>query len=335
MGGHLISSGITFIFIECHNSIIVVMISFIVQEYKEDREFIEKMLQQISQVPHEKELVFVVGEPGVDMMWVRELANFPVKVIGSIESCGQARNVGARNAAHYSEALIFLDCHTCFTPEAIDRWMNTLWSHPEAAVGPAIQVVQFPSCEPSGGFGHGVAFKFVKHPFEWVWLPSPKDETIFPVPTTCGCAFAMTPATFRDLDSYGGFLWTHRGLGWEEEYGIRLWRLGHPCLIDKDAVVGHYFKQGWPAESTRGYVDSRMEGIYLNVFNSDVWDHVIGLIEKEWPWEWKSKLRNAEKRYYGLRKKLEPLKDKIDETEFFIIKEGEYKFVNTPKVHGL
>ena len=44
------------------------MISFIIQEYKEDREFIEKMLQQISQVSHEKELVFVVGEPGVDMM---------------------------------------------------------------------------------------------------------------------------------------------------------------------------------------------------------------------------------------------------------------------------
>jgi hypothetical protein len=72
-----------------------------------------------------------------------------------------------------------------------------------------------------------------------------------------------------------------------------------------------------------------MQGLYINVFNPEVWNHIIRIVEKEWPWEWETKLEAAKFQVGWIRNKLEPLKDRIDEKEFFIVEEKPYQFVNT------
>ena len=280
------------------------MLSFIVQEYHEE-EFIDKMIAQLNDLAaegEEIELCFITASPAEERAYVQKKADFPVKIVGNVWSCGAARNTGAIIASPRSEALFFFDCHICFTPDAIKRAKETLRKYPNAMLGFSVWVADFPSCERKGGVGHGVTFRFTKHPFEWVWLPSPSDEDVFAVPTVCGCAFAMTPLVFRHFYEFGGFLWQHHRLGWEEEHGFRLWRLQHPVIVDKRVEVGHFFKQSWKGVAAPEYYESRVLGLYLSGDNEGCRE-VLRACERD-GWDVQKALRWAREHGSLIRKKL-------------------------------
>ena len=280
------------------------IITFIIQEYHEE-EFIDKMIAQLNDVAaegEEIELCFITASPAEERSYVRKKADFPVKIVGRVWSCGAARNTGAIIASPRSEALFFFDCHVCFTPEAIESAVETLRKYPNALLGMPVRVVDFPSCEVKGATGYGVTFRFTKHPFEWVWYAPSSDERIFAVPTVCGCAFAMTPQVFRHFYEFGGFLWQHRRLGWEEEHGFRLWRLQHPVIVDKRAEVGHLFKQSWKGDVASDWQNSRILGIYLNADRRSC-EEILRICSQK-GWDTEKALRWAREHGSPIRKKL-------------------------------
>jgi len=298
------------------------MLSIIIQEHNESKAFVRKMLEQTGQLSMDKELIFVTSKPYqqfYDEYLKGYTYRFPVSVIGRIDSCGAARTVGGEKAA--GDTLLYMDCHVCFTPSALERLLKTLDRHENALVAPAIAPVEFPECRKSGAMGYGVVFRFVDRPFEWVWLSKQKDRE-YVVPFVCGCAFAMKKDTFNVLNAYGGFLGIHTGLSWEEEKSMRLWRLGHPTYIEPRAVFGHLFKgyaghPQWDEHSTAGYYDSRVAGIYINVFDKVLWDHIESLCTRVWGQDvWNRYLRKAIRNYSWLREQLRPLKDRIREEWF-------------------
>lgn len=301
------------------------MLTFIFQEHNEGSEFISKMLSQVEAIPQKKEVVIVSSSLYPDFFKKYSNLNlsqydFNVTLIGGINSCGAARNVGAKTAI--GEDLIFCDMHVCFAPEAVMQLLQTLNTRSNAVVAPSLAVGEFPSCKVSGGIAHGVVFRFVDTPFQWVWEPAETNEHEFEAPCCCGCAFSMKKKTYDVLAKYGGFLGTHVGLSWEEEMSIRLWRLGHPTFIEPRCTFSHYFKsqmghKRWDSHSTEGYYKSRVAGVYINVFDSDIYEHIAALCKTKWGDEWAKNLRVAKREYGWLRRKLELRKDKIDERWFF------------------
>ena len=298
-------------------------VTFIIGEHREGREWISKMLDQVEELPMKREAIIVTSADYYDFMTSYDSFheyNFPIRVIGNQRSCGGGRNTGGLNAAY--EYLIWVDAHVCFTPEDIFRLIETLDAHPGDVVGPAVVVSEFPGCEVSGGKAHGVRFSFVDTPFRWEWIPAETEEHEFEVPMVCGCAFSMSKEAFLLLSRYGGFLHSKRGLGAEEEFGMRMWRLGRKVWIEPRAKFGHYFKgyeghRSWDEHSASGFYESRVAAIYINVFNKDLCNHITEICSRHWREEWDKNLQIAREKYRWLREKLRILKNNIDERWFF------------------
>jgi len=301
-------------------------VTFIIGEHREGREWISKMLDQVEELPMKREAIIVTSADypffiGSDNSSFHKYS-FPVRVIGSVQSCGEGRNVGGSNAGY--ENLIWVDAHVCFTLPDVLKLIETLDAHPKDAVGTAIQVGEFPSCKVTGGTAHGVAFRFVERPWEWLWLEGKTEEHEYRGPMVCGCAYAMKKSTFELLRSYGGFLHSERGLGAEEEFGMRLWRLGRKVWMEPRSKFIHYFKgyeghRDWDEHSTSGFYESRVAAIYINVFNKDLCNHITEICSRHWREEWDKNLQIAREKYRWLREKLRILKNNIDERWFFRI----------------
>ncbi len=302
------------------------MISIIIGEHNEAREFVLKMISQVSQLPYEKELIFATSSRFSDFyakFGKMDKYKFPVSVIGGADSCGAGRNAGGQMAS--GDTLLYMDCHVCFTPEAVSRLIATQKAHPDAVVAPALQPVEFPSCEPAGGKGHGVAFRFVNNPFEWVWLPSETESREYTSPFVCGCAFSMMKDTFNVLNTHGGFLGMHQGLSWEEEITMRLWRLGHPTYIEPRATFGHLFKghgnhPTWDQHSVQGFFLGRVVGFWVNVFDRNLFSQIENLLVKSWGEEYLKNLEYAKTNYTWLRNMMKPYANRIDERWFLRVK---------------
>lgn len=303
------------------------MLSIIIQEHNETKEFVKKMLNQASLLPQDKEVIYVTSMSYDDFYSKYGPFNyrFPIKIIGDVHSCGAARNVGGILAS--GDDLLYMDSHVCFNPNSVTRVLDTLNTHSDSIVAPAIKPMEFPSCTASNISvqGHGVAFRFTDKTFEWVWLPSERLDQEFKSPFVCGCAFSMKKDVFNILKEHGGFLSDHTGLSWEEEKSMRLWRLGHPTFTEPRAIFGHYFKgypghRSWDDHSTKGYYLGRIIGLYINVFDDEVWNHVNLMLSKQWKEEWDKGLKYAQANYLWLRKLMEPYAKEIDEKWFIRIK---------------
>ena len=297
------------------------MSSLIIQEHNEGRTFVQKMLEQAAKLPMQKEVIYVTSTSLTKFQ--KDYGPFdygyPVQIIDNIQSCGEARNRGG-NAAR-GDTLLYMDSHVCFKPDMVDRLLQTLNQHQNAIVAPAIQAIEFPSCEISGGLGHGVYFRFNKIPFEWVWEPALQTREEFKTPFVCGCAFSIKKNVFNILTRYGGFLSGHTGLSWEEEKSMRLWRLGYPTYIEPRATFGHLYKgyanhPKWDDHSTSGYYETRIAGFYVNVFNKDLWNHIEKMLINSWGNEYYKYLEKAKKDYTWLRNAMQPYANTIDENWF-------------------
>lgn len=298
----------------------MIELSIIIQEHSEGKEHVDKMIDQISKISVSHETIFVTSMGEQEFREQYGPFSEPVTVIGNVQSCGAARNAGAQKAI--GRSLLFMDCHVCFDNSNLLTLLNTLNKHPGALVGPTITPIEFPECTTSGGLAHGVAFYFDETPFEWKWLHAPTVTEEYSAPFICGCAFVMRKTTYNVLSEYGGFLDRHIGLSWEEEKSMRLWRLGHATYVEPRAQFGHLFKgygdhPKWDNHSTTGYHLSRVIGIWINVFDEDLFNHIKKLCIETWGqeiWDYNSNI--AEKEFSWLRNKLKPMKDKIDEDWF-------------------
>ena len=283
------------------------------------------MISQVAQLPYEKELIFATSSKYNEFyskFGRMDNYKFPVSVIGGADSCGAGRNLGGQMAS--GDTLLYMDCHVCFSPESVSRVITTLKTRPNAIVAPSLQPIEFPECTPMPGVGkgHGVAFRFANHPFEWVWLPSETDQHEYTSPFVCGCAFMMSKNTFNVLNTHGGFLKNHTGLGLEEEISMRLWRLGHPTFVEPRATFGHLLKgypghATWDNHSTSGFYLGRVSAFYVNVFNKSLWDDIEGILMRTNKDEYLKSLELAKRDYSWVRELMRPYKDKINERWFF------------------
>jgi len=304
------------------------MLSIIIGEHNEDVSYVRRMISQVAQLPYEKELIFATSSKYNEFyskFGRMDNYKFPVSVIGGADSCGAGRTVGGVHSS--GDVLLYTDAHVCFTPKEVDRLLTTQSSHPDAIIAPSLQPVAFPECTPEGGKGHGVAFSFSEQtPFEWTWLPSETEAHEYTSPFVCGCAFMMKKDTFNVLNTHGGFLGSHQGLGFEEEKSMRLWRLGRETFVEPRATFGHLFKghpgrPQWDQHSTAGFYQSRVVGFYINVFNKDLWKQIESILIKRWGDEYFKNLEYAKTNYTWLRNLMKPYKDRVDERWFFRIKQ--------------
>jgi len=294
----------------------MINLSIIIQEHKEGREFIQKMLLQATQLTIPFEVIYVTSLSYADFYskYGPFPFRFPLSVIANIKSREIARNAGAEMAI--GENLLFMDSHVCFNNENVTRLLNTLNEHPESIVAPAVQAIEFPSCQISGsGIGYGVAFTFNEFPFNWKWLPAERTDREFKVPFVCACVCSMKKSLFNILKSYGG------GLYWEEEKSMRLWRLGHPTYSEPRAIFGHYYKgyEGHTtadAASTAGYYEGQVAFIYVNVFNKALWNQIEPMLIKAHGNKYYEFLETAKKRYSWVRAKMQPFANRIEERWF-------------------
>ncbi len=302
-----------------------VSLSIIVVEHNESRSFVQKMFEQVSLLPYTKELIFVTSLPFKEFYtkYGPFKSRFPVSVIGNIQSAGSARTIGAQAAS--GDRLIFMDCHVCFTSDKVAKLLATLERHKDGVVGPAVQIIDFPSCKPDGGIAYGVMFNFLKYPYEWVWLPPESTESEYRTPFISACQFACKKSTINHLLSYGGFLTPQIGVGMEEEIFMRLQRLGHPVYLDPTVTFGHLFKgypgkPSWDEHSTKGFYFPRVASIYVNVFDDHIWHQIESICLRSWGDEWTKNLELVKKQYSWLRNLMKPLARKIDERWFFRVK---------------
>lgn len=299
------------------------MLSVVVQEHKEGNPFIQKMIQQVSALPSPVELIFVTSAMHFEFveMYNIPFTNFPIRIVENIHNPGDGRNEGGRAAI--GDTVLFLDCHTCFTPRAIMGIKSFCDSHPNDVIAPSLQAVSFPECTlDSPTIAYGVAFTFRDTPFEWTWI-SPESYVIpTVVPMVCACAFMIKKRVFDEILQYGGFLAPRLGVGMEEEIFMRLARLGHKTYIDPINHVGHLYKgypgkPQWDSHSTAGYYIPRIASIYVNVFDPNLWDHITTLMKNKWGQEWDKNIGYITEKYGYIRKKMEPFANRIDERWYF------------------
>jgi len=202
------------------------MLSIIIQEHNEPAEFVRKMVAQAEKIDINKEIIFVTSSSKKELE--KKIGNtfydLNIKIIPNIDSCGKARNIGGKEAI--GTHFLYLDNHTCFSPETIEKMLNIYNYNTKAVVGAGIRWIDFPSCmaEKGVGIGYGLNFRFEKDIFEWNWLPPTHTDQPFYVPFVDGCAFMIDRHSFNELQSWGGWFEDHEGLGVEEEITMRLWR---------------------------------------------------------------------------------------------------------------
>lgn len=319
-------------------------VEFIFQSHKESPEFVDRMLSQVDAVEVTgKEVIIVASatEEDFEKDYRKEINryNFPIKIIGPVNSCGEARNVGAKQAKY--ENLIFADMHVCFTSSSVERLVETLDKHPNAAVAPTIAPGEFPACaceplvgdsaefpgckDPRISVAGGMAYRFVDRPFEWVWLPVESETNEYKTPMCCGCAYAMKKDLFDRLANYGGFLYSQvGGLGAEEAFGARLARIADGVYMEPRATFLHLFKgykghPKWDEHMVGGFYESRVLAVYLDVFDKELCKRITELCERDWGDEWAKNLKLARERFRWLRDMLRPLKNKIREEDYYVI----------------
>lgn len=312
------------------------MLSIIIPENKEGKEWVQKMVRQAEDLdtnnPYfkEVEILFATSiSTCTEFCNKYELNNskIPITIIPNIQNGGAARTYGGIYAK--GDDLLFLDCHVCFDSNNLNILLQTLHDHPDSIVAPGYRWVEFPSCEYKGATIHGIYYRFTVSPFEWMYYdPAEKQAKLdkeFFVPFACACLFSMKKSLFSKFLEYGGFIGTDdsrlKKLGVEEEICMRLARLGHPTYIEPRSIFGHYWKSQPGHRANDDNIDQiKMQtiGIYISVFNSELWKKVETCAIKKWGNDkWLQYIEYAKQNYQWLRDKMEPFKNNIDETWFF------------------
>lgn len=145
-----------------------------------------------------------------------------------------ARNFGARAAS--GEILVFSDAHVAPDPGWLEPLRAAITAGGAAAAAPGIRPMG-----PGGVPGYG--FTWREPTLATAWLRHRPARSVT-VPMLCGCFVAVRHELFRSI---GGF---DEGLdtwGLEDaELSLRLWRMGHRCVVTPDSQIRHLFRPRFP-----------------------------------------------------------------------------------------
>jgi len=144
-----------------------------------------------------------------------------------------SRNFGARAAR--GQVLVFSDAHV--TPDP--GWLAPL----RAAIMAGGAAAAAPGIRPMGPGVPGYGFTWREPTLDTAWLRH-RPSGNAAVPMLCGCFVAVRHELFRSI---GGFDEGLQTWGLEDaELSLRLWRMGHRCVVVPAAQVRHLFRPCFP-----------------------------------------------------------------------------------------
>ena len=145
-----------------------------------------------------------------------------------------SRNVGA--ARTRSRNLVFSDAHIDPLPGWPDALLTALDRPGAGVAAPAVAAIGDPAA-----CGYGMTWRDAAR--NMTWLPRQAEQP-YAVPFAAG----MFLACRRDFfDECGGFDEGLEGWGSEDaEFRLRLWTLGHQCLVVPGVQVAHLFRAQFP-----------------------------------------------------------------------------------------
>ena len=162
------------------------MLSIVVKEHNETVDKIGRIIEQASNIPIEKELIFVTSKTASEFSYILETLsseryNLTIRYIPSIKNSGEAVTLGAQYSR--GDNILVIDCHVCFSPDDTIMLIDTLERNPDSMVTPGIYHTDFPSCIVSNNkivddtaIGYGSRIRISSgNSFEWIWLPKQKD----------------------------------------------------------------------------------------------------------------------------------------------------------------
>jgi len=144
------------------------------------------------------------------------------------------RNLGARSAR--GDVLVFCDAHVLPPAGWVDPVCTALEDPATGAVGVGVSVQGRPDLR-----GYGLTWTDAA--LNVAWLPR-RGGGPYPVPVVGGFFLAMRRDVFA---ATGGF--DDGILGWggeDRELCLRLWLLGHPCVMVPEVTVVHRFRATLP-----------------------------------------------------------------------------------------
>lgn len=156
-----------------------------------------------------------------------------VRLVREPERLGalRARNTGGRLATR--PFIVFADAHVDPTPGWGKHFADALSEPGVAAVGPGVS---------EQGRANSTAYGHVwsDAQLSWKWLAKKSDEP-YEVPMLPGCFYGMRREVFLSTGGFddGLLIW---GTG-DAELSLRLWLLGHRCLLVPAVDVAHQFKK--------------------------------------------------------------------------------------------
>jgi GT2 family glycosyltransferase len=144
-----------------------------------------------------------------------------------------ARNYGALAAA--GQILVFSDAHVTPSPGWLPPLRAAIASG-AAAVAPGVSRMGA-----AGEPGYGITWRDATLTTAWL---HPRPPGASAVPMLCGCFMAIDRGIFESIGGFDEGLLTW-GLE-DAELSLRLWRMGHQCLVVPDSQVRHLFRPRFP-----------------------------------------------------------------------------------------
>jgi GT2 family glycosyltransferase len=173
----------------------------------------------------------------------------PARVVAfpSRRGVSPTKDLGGRSAR--GDVLIFLDGHCKPEPGAIERMIEAVEGWDGAAVvTPRVASLDIDTWELfPGRVGDG--FWTEMQSFRMGWLRTdqldavegPDGRGYFRQPSLIGCCLAVSRSLYERLRGFDTGMLSY---GSEDiDFGFKSWMMGHPMVLDSEAVVGHRFRK--------------------------------------------------------------------------------------------
>jgi GT2 family glycosyltransferase len=210
--------------------------SVVVVSHNEGENLLRTVQSFLEALPAASEII-VVDDVSSDGS-IEELPADRVQIVRPETRLGisAARNLGASRA--HGDVLIFSDAHVDVTPGFLQPLRDALKLPGVGAVGPVVSTRGF---ETSKGFG----FRWRDPALNVEWLNGHgRGPAPYPVPMLVGCFMVVRRNLF---DQVGGFDDGMIVYGHEDaELSMRLWVLGHRCLLVPEVDITHLFRETHP-----------------------------------------------------------------------------------------
>ena len=172
-----------------------------------------------------------------------------IRVVANTErrGCSATKDLGARSSR--GDVIVFLDGHCKPEPGALGRLVSAV----ESWAGNAIVSPCIPDLDPDTWESNiSLAGKGYWLDLEWFRCGWANDGELKEIagtdgrpyleqPCVVGCCLAVSRNLYEKLRGFDPGM---RSWGTEDvDFGLKSWLMGHPSLVDPDAIIGHRFRK--------------------------------------------------------------------------------------------